>query len=98
MAASVKTSAPSNNARPAADRKRPRGSADVIPFPVARRIHFINNAWRTTADMTDNEATQYFRSIIDEHRVHLERLGVSAGRVAADINELETMFGAAEAA
>jgi Family of unknown function (DUF6074) len=98
-ASSPKVTAPSNNARSAVvERQRFRGSAEVIPFPVMRRTHFINNAWVATAHMTDREATDYFKSIIHQHRAHLERLGVSADRVAAEVHELTTMFGTTKAA
>lgn len=87
---------PSNNAPIGTTDKHRRGSrnglADVIPFPMTRRVHFITNAFTAVANQPDREVTRYFRSIVKGHRRRLVQLGVTPKRIGAELAELESML------
>lgn len=96
MSAAKSIPAPSDNACAVTvdiiRQKRKSGSAAVIPFPVARRQHFISNAHVIAADMSDAEAADYFRAIVARHRERLEQIGVAPWRVDDDVAALRNYF------
>src|SRR5580704_4137838 len=64
------------------------GPAEIIPFPITRRIGFIERAANIHVRYKPESAERYLSNMIRRHIDRLQRLGVSAERAAVDVQSL----------
>lgn len=67
-------------------------SAEVVPFPIHRQRTIIESALLTATKVKDGKGDDYLRVVIERHRKHLKKIGVSADRIAREVRDLEAML------
>ena len=60
-------------------------SADVLPFPLARRVHYVRRVVDCLASMPKAEAATKWRGLLKRHRRIRRELGVPEDVIEADL-------------
>jgi hypothetical protein len=71
----------------------PPGRAEILPFPVTRRVAFMARAAAATERYSPRAANRYLASLVEKHAARLERLGVDRERAGADVLRLANALG-----
>jgi acyl transferase domain-containing protein len=64
-------------------------STNVVPFPLSRRVAFVERHADIISSMTPKSATRHLAYQLQVQRNALERRGVSAARIDREIASLE---------
>jgi hypothetical protein len=62
------------------------GPATIIPFPVTRRVAFIERAVNTHTRYKPAAASRYLSQLIERHDTRLRRYGIDPALVDADVD------------
>ncbi|TAH67631.1 MAG: hypothetical protein EWM45_06625 [Rhodopseudomonas palustris] len=69
--------------------------AQIVPFPPARRVDFVERHARMIAGMSAEAGEGHMQRQIDIQRQTLERKGVAADLIEAELKALESAIRAA---
>ncbi len=70
--------------------------ADVVPFPIARRHHFINNAFMSATEHREagkcRDGQEYLRGVVKRYGNRLQQIGVSSDRIATEMRDAKSIL------
>lgn len=70
-------------------------TADVVPFPAAKRIGKIRRTAQLVVESTERAATAHWKRTISDMTRHLERAGIPSATIDAEIEAFKNAVGIA---
>jgi Family of unknown function (DUF6074) len=67
--------------------------AEVLIFPVNRRVGFIERNLAQAAAMPIDHAVAYLKGVVDEFHRELIEMGIDQDRASDEAHELDDLFG-----